>query len=143
MSTELPCPVETLLEPGQRGGDPRILIAQPQGELDRERGPQPGVVVGGEHLGYRLRGLACGTEQAIGKAIRLLARGIVARDLFGEASKVLDQHDPQRDRDRPEFADGEPVRLLVGVPRNRTASSASKWLSVCATKAQARPNTRG
>ncbi len=42
-------------------------------------------------------------------------RGTVEHHLFGEACEVLDQHDPERDRDRPEFAGRQWLHLLVGV----------------------------
>ena len=106
---------QVLLQPGHRGGDPRVLIAQPQRELHREGGAQPGAAVRVEHVGHRLHGAPAGAEQAIGKVVGKLARRAVAHDLLGEAAQVFDQHDAQRDGDRPEFADGEGLHLLVGV----------------------------
>ncbi len=54
------------------------------------------------------------TKQAVGETVRLLSRVTAADDQFGEASEVFDQHDPERDGNRPEFADRQWLHLLVG-----------------------------
>ena len=48
------------------------------------------------------------------RSIGLLPRGTAVHDQFGETSEVFDQHDPERDRDRPELADRQRLHLLVG-----------------------------
>ena len=53
-------------------------------------------------------------QQAIGGEIRRLPLCAAIGDLSREASKILDQNDPERDRHRPEFADGERLHLLIG-----------------------------
>ena len=47
-------------------------------------------------------------------AIRHFACRRVGGDPFGEPAQVLDQDDPQRGRQRPEFAEGEIALLLIG-----------------------------
>ena len=54
------------------------------------------------------------SEQAVGQGVGLLARRSAADDALGRAPQVLDQHDPQRDRHRPELADRERLHALVG-----------------------------
>ncbi len=106
---------EALVEPRQRGGDLRILVAQPQGELHGERLGQRGAPVFGEHHGHRFRGASPDTQQAVGDSVRLLPRGAAVHGSLGEAPEILDEHDAQRDRHRPELADRERLDLLVGL----------------------------
>ena len=54
------------------------------------------------------------TQQPVGESVRLLPRDAAVHDQFGEAPEVFDQHDPERDGDRPEFADRQRLHLLVG-----------------------------
>ncbi len=58
--------------------------------------------------------MPAGAQQAVGETVRLLPRGAAVGDQFGEASEVFDQHDPERDGDRPEFADRQRLHLLIG-----------------------------
>ena len=70
--------------------------------------------MGGKDDGDGLGGSSPGPEQTVGEAVRHGARRAALRNLLREASEILDQHDPQRDRHRPEFADGERLHLLIG-----------------------------
>ena len=56
-----------------------------------------------------------GAQQPIGELIRLLSRGVAVDDPAGQPSKILDQHDPQRDRDRPKLSDRERLDILIGM----------------------------
>src|SRR5216684_3009806 len=67
-----------------------------------------------EHYRRWFRSAVARTEQAIGKTIGLLARLAAVNDQFGEPPEVFDQHDPQRDRNCPEFADRQWLYILVG-----------------------------
>jgi len=40
-------------------------------------------------------------QEPVGQGVRFLARGAARHDAPGPASKILHEHDPQRDRDRP------------------------------------------
>jgi hypothetical protein len=40
-------------------------------------------------------------QEPIGQGVRFLARGAAGHDAPGPASKILHEHDPQRDRNRP------------------------------------------
>ena len=103
-----------LVEPGQRRGDSGILIAQPMHKLDGKCFGQGRAFTLGEHDRRRFGGMPARTQQAIGETVRLLPRGAAVHDQFGEAPEVFDQHDPERDGDRPEFADRQRLHLLVG-----------------------------
>ena len=106
---------ETLVEPSQRRRDLRILIAQPMHELDREGSRKRLALMRRKHDGGRIRPVVR-PRQADGRralsAICLSAR--LVGDLLREASEILDQNDPQRDRYRPELANGERLHLLIG-----------------------------
>ena len=58
--------------------------------------------------------MRAGAEQPVGQRVRLLARGAAGNDAPGGASKILHEHDPQRDRDRPQFPDRQRLNALVG-----------------------------
>ena len=113
-SAVVPCGREELLEPAERGRDRRVLVAQPLEELDR-------AAVGSAARESRRRDAAAASglvraeaEQAVGELVRRLARRPAAHDLLREAAEVLDEEDPQADRDRPQLADRQRLDLLVG-----------------------------
>ena len=105
---------QTLVEPGQRRRDLRILIAQPMHELDREGLRKRPALMRRKHDGDRFGRPAARAQQAVGETVRRMPLGAALGDLLREASEILDQNDPQRDRHRPEFADGERLHLLIG-----------------------------
>ena len=102
-----------VIEPRQRGGDPRILVAQPVHQLDCKCSQQRRSFVRREYHRCWLGDAAARSKQAVGECIRRLPRGTVLDDLLGKASEVFDHHDPQRDCDRPEFADRQGLYLLI------------------------------
>ncbi len=104
---------QMLVEPGQRGRDPGILVTQPVHKLDGECARQAGALRIREHHGGGLRDAIAGTEQAVGETICPLPRGAAVHDQVGEAPEIFDQHDPERDADRPEFADRQRLHVLV------------------------------
>ena len=106
---------EVLVEPCQRGGDPGILIAQPVYELDGEGVGQVRAVAMCEHNRCRFGGVSARTKQAVGETVRLLSRVAAADDQLGHTPEVFDQHDPERNGNCPELADGQRLHLLVGV----------------------------
>ena len=63
---------QTLVEPGQRWRDPRILVAQSVHELDRERVRQPGALVTREHHRHRFGRVSASAQQTVGEAVGLL-----------------------------------------------------------------------
>ncbi len=94
-------------------GDRRVLVAEALEELD-PRG-------GGERRRREttrgrsdLRSLGAQAQQAIGEQVRPLAGRPALHDLLREAAEVLDEEDPQADRDRPQLADGQRLHRLVG-----------------------------
>ena len=66
---------EPLVEPGQRRREPRILIAKPMHEFDREGLGKGLRATSSENDRRRFRGAPAHTKQSIRKAIRLVARG--------------------------------------------------------------------
>ena len=57
---------------------------------------------------------SAGAEQPVRDVVSLLPDGSPARDQLGCAPQVLDQHDPQRDGDRPQLADRQRLHALIG-----------------------------
>ena len=100
--------------PGGRGG--RRLIAQPLQQLDDEGGRQPLVPVG--HLAQQLvdhpRGIDRRFGDAESPAARLFAVPARLEHVFGPPPQLVDQRNPQHDRDRPELADVEHGAALIG-----------------------------
>ena len=106
---------QTLVEPGQRRRDARILIAQPVHELDRKgvRQRQP---VRSAASTAGTGSAACPPRPAGGRrdCPPPAVRRATVHDPLRQPPEVLDQHDPQRDGDRPELADRQRLDLLVG-----------------------------
>ena len=61
-----------------------------------------------------LRAVRAEAEQAVGELVGRLPRRPAAHDLLREAAEVLDEEDPEADRDRPQLADRQRLHLLVG-----------------------------
>ncbi len=105
---------QALLEPHQRPRDLRILVPQPLHELNGE-GPRQGrLLVMLKDRAHRLARVPVHAQQPVGQVIRFLARGAARHDAPGAASKILHEHDPQRDRDRPQLPDRQRLNALVG-----------------------------
>ena len=106
---------QALVQPEQRRGDRGILIAQPLDELHRERRHQPSVLERGEGRRHRLHGRALQSKEIVGERVGRLACRSPADDGLGQASQILDEQDPQGDRDRPQLSDRQRLHALVGV----------------------------
>ncbi|WP_258401279.1 hypothetical protein [Burkholderia multivorans] len=102
------------MQPRQCRRDGRIGIVQPLNQLHRERIVQYGLLVIGDERLRRDPRLAALAEQAIRERVGVESRAPVVDDLIREPSQVLDQHDPQRDRHRPQFADRQRFHGLIG-----------------------------
>ena len=100
------------MQPFERGGFHRILVAQPAEQHHGERHVErPGLIGPQQHsLLHRL----VLVQQAVGELVRLLAGHPGAHHALGEPAQVFHQHQPQRDRHRPQLADGERLHRLVG-----------------------------
>ena len=105
---------QTRIEPGQRGCDTGTLVAQPVQQLNREWFREAcGPTVAEQR--WERRGWACtGAQQTVGEIVRALSCHTIVHDLLGDTPKILDQHDPQGDRNRPQLADRQELHLLVG-----------------------------
>ncbi len=76
-------------------------------------GQRPDVVLP-EDEPDRLRLAPASAQQTVGDRIGLLACCAAEHNALGEAPQILDEHDPQRDRDCPELANGQRLDILVG-----------------------------
>ena len=104
---------KTLVQPGQRGRDSRVLIAQALKQPNDERRRQARRVEASKRR-FRLLGWKSpDAEQAIGQGVCLVASNPIAGDLLGRPSQVFDQDDAERDRDRPQLADGQRLNALI------------------------------
>ena len=106
---------EPLVEPAQRGeNDLRVLVAQALDQLDTEGARnRPPLVRAKNVLCVHGLGPACG-EEAIGDLVRCEAGELARHHPVGRPAQILDQHDAQRDRHRPELADRQRGDPLVG-----------------------------
>ncbi len=102
------------VEPVERRRHRGILLAQTLDELDRERPGEGRRLEHLDHLGRRGLGPAARAEQQVGDAVGLVAREAAGGDALGQAPEILDEHDPQRDRQRPQLADRQRLDPLVG-----------------------------
>ena len=106
---------QPLVQPAERRGHRRILVAQPLDELHREGGVQRCPV---ERLERRCRGgraRAAEPEQLVGQRVGGLPGGPPEHDPLREPPEVFEEHHAQRDRHRPELADGQRLDALIGV----------------------------
>src|ERR1700676_874755 len=72
------------------------------------------MVRGAADQGVRLGGITVDAQKSIGKGVRFLARGTTAHDACRGAAEVFHEYDPQRDRHRPQLADGQWLNALIG-----------------------------
>ncbi len=106
---------QTLIQPEKRRRDGGILIAQPLDELDGEGGHERGIAVPLQSDRGRIHRTAVEPEHVVREGVGLLARGAPPHDRLRHAAEILDEHDPDRDRHRPQLADRERLDTLVGV----------------------------
>ena len=103
---------QLFVEPRQRGGRARILLAQ---ALDEPHGKGDRQVGGLDPLeGQGTGRLSTEPEQLVGEGVGVMAGGAALHDALGQAPEILHEHHPQGDRDRPEFADRQRLHALVG-----------------------------
>jgi hypothetical protein len=120
--------LQQLLDALQRRGNVRITVAQALHQLHGERARQGLAQVDTEDPGYRLRRARRRTEQAVRQGIGCFPLGAAAHDAVGTAAQVLDQHQAQHARQRPQFTDCESFDALVGGDE-ALQQLGSKWLS--------------
>ena len=105
---------QALVQPHERRRHGGILFAQPLDELHREGGHQRGVPDPLQARHRRVGGSVVEPEDIVRQRVGFLARLAPANDGLGQTPEILDEHDPERDRHRPELADGERLHALVG-----------------------------
>jgi len=105
---------QQLLEPCQRGRRGRVLVPETLEQLDLAGGRQRQAVETAERGGGVLGALLAEPQQAVGQLVGFLARGAALNDLFRQATEVLDEQDPERDRHRPQLAECQRLDTLVG-----------------------------
>ena len=104
---------QAFVEPHQRGRDLGILVPEPLDELDGEGCRQGTLFVVLEGRGDRRGGGRVHAEEPVGQRVRFLALGAARHDALRPAPEILHEHDPQRDRDRPQLADRQRLNPLV------------------------------
>ena len=106
---------QTFVQPGERRGHPRILIAQALDQLNcKGRRQRPLAEASQNDLrGFGLT--AAGSQQSVGQGVRFLAHRPIANYPRSRAPQIFHQHDSQRDRNRPELADRQRLHALVGL----------------------------
>jgi hypothetical protein len=88
-------------QPHQRRHNIWILVPQPLGELDGEGLRQRRLFVLLKNYSDRLGRVPIHTQEPVSQSVCFLTRYPAAHDELGRAAKILHEHDPQRDRDRP------------------------------------------
>ena len=104
---------QTLVQPRQRRGNTGVLIPQPVHQLNRHRGRQRHVLILKNHL-ERFRRNAARSKQPVCDSIGRVALAAAAADAFRQPAQVFNQHNPQRDRNRPQLANRQWLNFLIG-----------------------------
>ncbi len=121
-SAVVPCAARRPSSQRERRRHARILVAQALDQLHRERIRQRRAVVRAQKR-RRPHRLSSGPSSSRSASASASSRaGAAHHDALGRAAQVLDQHDAQRDRDRPQLADGERLDALIGARRSAAAS---------------------
>ena len=102
------------LQPLQCRHHIRVLVAQPLHQLHREGRRQRLAGAAPARQRLRIELLPVHSQQAVGNRVGFLARGAAGDDALRDAAQVFDENDAQRDRDRPELADGQRRDTLIG-----------------------------
>src|SRR6185369_2729245 len=61
----------------------------------------------------RCSGSACESQDGIGERVGNMTRGSTAYYLFCETPEILDKHNAQRNRNRPQFSDRQRLYALI------------------------------
>ena len=114
---------ESLLDPGQRQCQRRALALQAARELRHERARHRRVRTRhvGDHQDQALRILLRDLQHPVGPRIGQVAIDRRRRERDAHATQVLDQRQPQHDRDGPQLAQLERCHRLVGRDEARQA----------------------
>ena len=124
---------QPLLEPFQGGRDARILIAKTLDDLHDERCRDVAVLFAVVQQRALIGRLAVHSQQAIGNAVRLFPLHTTAHDAARGAPQVLDEHDSQCDRNRPQLADRQGLHALIGVHETTQRFDFETTVTVCDT----------
>ena len=73
--------------------------------------------------------MAAHAQEPVGQGIRLLAGIPAHHNAPSRASQIFYEHDPQRDRDCPQFADRQRLNALIGT--NESAKHLRIETAVC------------
>ncbi len=85
---------QTPVEPDQRRGNPRILVAQPVHQLHGKCIFKLYVLMPGKYQRGRFRRASAGTQKPVGKLIGLLTHRTVIGNLLSDTPQIFDQHNP-------------------------------------------------
>ena len=134
-------PAELCLKPADRRRRCWILVAQALCELTgKTLRKRAGRARRKLQIDARVE-LLGGGEKPVGQRVGLASCRLASLDLIGQAAKVLDQHDAQRDGDGPQLADRQRLDALIGCHETAKGFRIEVTIGV-ATNAQARPKTR-
>ena len=123
---------QALLDPAQRQRQRRALALQPARHLGHERAVhrRVGARHVGDHQHHRVGCALGGGGHRVGPARGLAAVAPVGHHPRGHAAQVLDQRQPQHDRDRPQLAQSQRSHFLVGVDETVQAGSVDAAVAV-------------
>ena len=109
-----PPPGQLLVEPLQRRCNAGILIAQPMDQLHEKTIWERRLCMRRKHrLGW-FGDAASSPQQPVRHDVRGPALGPAVGDALGDPPEVLDEHDAQSGRHRPQFANGQRLHHLIG-----------------------------
>ena len=106
---------QPLQQPGQTGGGLRVVVAEPQEQLDRERLRKLRQIAVALESQSRLFWLARpDSEETIGDLVGLTTEPSAPHDGAGHSPQVLDEDQPKRGGEGPELPNGQWGDFLVG-----------------------------
>ena len=124
---------QPLLKPFQGGRDAWVPIAETLDDLHDESCGDVVVLLAVVKQRALIGRLAVHSQQAIGNAVRLFPLHTTAHDAACGAPQVLDEHDSQCDRNRPQFADRQGLHALIGAHETAQRFDFETTVTVCDT----------
>jgi hypothetical protein len=110
-------PAQSILEPREKRRLRRVEPTQTLGGLGRENFGQGVGLIGADGALHRqmlrLAGRLLGGQNRVHDCIGLLAKCVSLDDPRRKTPHVFDQHNAQRDRDSPQLADHQRLRVLI------------------------------
>ncbi len=105
---------QTFIEPQQHRAHVRVQVAESLDQLHGKRGGQRLAFNVPENGDRWFLGQRRPSQQTVCQRVCFQPCGTALYDSVGQPTKVLHQHDAQRNRHRPQFADGQGLHTLIG-----------------------------